>query len=130
MMAAAPSPEHRAAPRLPAAKVPEITGLRLLPFGVEGTLVNISATGALVESDRRVPVNAAVGVQFKGSFSPASVRGRIARCAVATVDRTGRLRFHVGIAFNSSIVVTSAEEEPAPAPSPAPRPRPATWNRW
>jgi hypothetical protein len=136
-MASPVAVEHRAAPRVPAASIPAITGLRLSPIGADATLVNISATGALVECGRRVQIGSAVTVQFQGTFTPSSAEGRVARCAVATVGRTGDLRYHVGIAFKNPIVVAVADdaqtgEQPTPLlpPTPAPRPRGLVRNRW
>ena len=40
---------ERPARRYAAATFPEIRGIRLLPSGAEATLVNLSATGVLVE---------------------------------------------------------------------------------
>jgi hypothetical protein len=130
--------EHRAAPRVPASSVPAITGIRLSPIGADATLVNISATGVLVECGRRVQIGSAVTVQFQGTFSPASAEGRVARCAVATVGRTGDLRYHVGIAFKNPIVVAApgdqdaagVQQAPIPPAAPAPRPRGMVRNRW
>src|SRR5687768_9164853 len=101
--------ENRSAPRRPALQVPSITGLRISPFGVEGRLVDISTTGLLAECTTRLKVGSSVTVLFEGAFAAASVVGRIARCAVASMGRDGVLRYHVGISFNNPI-----ELEPEP----------------
>jgi hypothetical protein len=98
-----PRVEGRGAPRVPASAVPSITGVRLKPFGADATLLNISATGALVECTTRLRLGTSVTVVFEGTFSPSSVEGRVARSTVATVSKNGVLRYHVGISFQTRI---------------------------
>ena len=108
--------EGRSAPRLQATEVPSIKGVRLRPFGAEATLVNISASGVLVECVTRLRLGTAVTVVFDGTFSPATAEGRVARSTVATVSKNGVLRYHVGIAFQNAIplIVTGvAPSKPA-----------------
>jgi hypothetical protein len=91
--------ENRKAIRRPASDFPQITGLRFKPHGVEATLIDISETGLLAECGERLKPGSAVMAVFEGSFSPGSVEGRVARCAVWSVGRDGRLRYHLGIEF-------------------------------
>lgn len=128
--------EARSAPRLQASLVPSITGVRLSPHGADATLLNISASGVLVECTSRFRLGTAVTVVFDGTFSSSSVEGRVARSSVATMDKNGVLRYHIGIAFNSRIAL---EEPPATAnrqPETVPQPQVATLvpavigNRW
>jgi hypothetical protein len=129
--AAAPLPpgrsEGRGAARVPAAEIPAITGVRLRPFGAEATLLNISASGVLVECVTRLRLGTAVTVVFDGTFTPPIVEGRVARSSVATVSKNGVLRYHVGIAFQKPIPLEVARPAPSvPAPQPAaPPPAPA-----
>jgi hypothetical protein len=116
--------EGRGAPRLAASDVPSITGVRLRPFGAEATLMNISASGVLVECVTRLRLGTAVTVVFDGTFSPAIVEGRVARSSVATVSKNGVLGYHVGIAFQKPIPLdvprptVTAAAEPAPPAAP------------
>jgi hypothetical protein len=107
--------ENRASVRRAASDVPSITGLRFKPHGVEANLVDISATGLLAECTERLKPGSNVTAVFEGTFTPNAVEGRIARCAVWSVGRDGRLRYHVGIAFSKPIPL----EGDAPAPAPA-----------
>jgi hypothetical protein len=100
------------ATRIPASRMPSITGVRISPAGVEGTLVNISATGVLVECDRRLKPLSSVTVIFHGTFQPASISSKVARCAVAGIGGDGALRYHVGVAFNAKITLEQAPEPP------------------
>jgi len=97
--------EARHAPRRPATDVPEITRLRISPRGTEAALVNISTSGLLVECSEGLRPRSQVTVVFEGGFSPSSVEGRVARCAVASVTPKGTLRYHVGIAFSKPIAL-------------------------
>jgi len=148
-----PGAENRAAARRPASSVPTITGMRISPRGADAVLINISATGLLAECAERVQTGSNVTVVFEGGFTPRSVEGRVVRNSVSSMAN-GRLRYHVGIAFNKPIVLEdlppepvreaeaapAAVPEPAPvvvapvaaiaAPAPAPAPPPLLRNRW
>jgi hypothetical protein len=100
--------EGRSAPRLPASAVPGIKGVRLSPHGTEATLMNISASGILVECVSRLRLGTAVTTVFDGTFSPATIEGRVARSSVANVSKKGVLQYHIGIAFNKPIVLEAA----------------------
>lgn len=100
--------EHRSAPRRPASAVPGIKGVRLSPHGSEATLLNISASGILVECTSRLRLGTAVTTVFDGTFSPSTIEGRVARSSVANVSKKGVLQYHIGIAFNKAIVFEAA----------------------
>jgi PilZ domain len=128
--------EARTAPRVPASAVAGIKGIRLSPHGTEATLLNISASGILVECTSRLRLGTAVTTIFDGTFSPASVEGRVARSSVANVSKKGILQYHIGIAFLSPIAFDQAPaaeipqpDAPPQAPSAAPVP-PVIGNRW
>lgn len=124
-----------AAPRIPAADVPAIKGLRFSPHGADAKLINISTSGLLAECSSRLKVGSTTAVLFEGAFPEVSVVGRIARCEVSTMGKDGVLRYYVGIDFNKPIsleqfaTARTASAAPAQAKSavPAaepPRPRP------
>lgn len=94
--------EHGDARRLPAAQVPAIESVRLSPPGAEVTLINISQRGLLAECRTSLRPGMRITVTFSGSFTPAAVRGRVARTAVAAMAQDG-LRYHIGIAFDAPI---------------------------
>jgi hypothetical protein len=97
--------------RYPASAFPEIQGIRLAPLGVVATLVNMSATGVLVECASRPVPGAAVTVHFKGTFNPASIEGRVVRCEVAGIAADGSLRFHLGLAFTTRLALPNEAED-------------------
>jgi hypothetical protein len=119
---------ERPARRYAASSFPEIQGIRLVPSGASATLVNLSATGILVESTSRSVPGMVLTVEFAGTFSPASVEGRVIRCEVIGIGADGSLRFNIGLAFTTPIALpTGAADEPgarAPAPASSP-PAPA-----
>jgi hypothetical protein len=117
--------EKRNAFRYPASELPSITGLRLSPHGAEATLVNISTTGLLAECAVRLKTGSTVTVQFEGTFTPATVQGRVARCSVARVSSSGTLMYHVGLAFSDAIALPAELERPAAAAPPDPPEPPA-----
>jgi hypothetical protein len=120
--AVGPAGERRAAHRWEASTMKAITGLRLSPCGGDASLVNISESGILAKSNTKLQQGAPVTVVLDGTFSPSMITGRVARCVVADIDSSGVLWYHVGIAFNKTIVIQGA----APAPVPAT----AVRNRW
>jgi PilZ domain-containing protein len=103
----------RAAQRLPASAVPAITGLRIQ--GQKAILINISETGLLAEcGERQMPGNR-LTVMVDGAFAPATMRCRVTRTSVAALGSDGKLRYHVGVQFDSRITL----DIPAPVEAPA-----------
>lgn len=96
------------APRLTASQVPSIKGISLSPPGTEVTLLNISVTGMLVEGDHRFRTGADVMAVFDGTLDPPSVPGRVVRCAVASINTDGVLKYHVGIEFRRRVTLDDA----------------------
>jgi len=123
--------ERRAATRYPASLVPSITGLRMSPHGADAVLVNISETGLLAECTERLQTGSQVTVNFEGDFTRGSIGGQVVRVLVAAMANDGRLRYHIGIAFDSRIVLEGlpmpSAKPAAAAPAPA---EPAVRNRW
>lgn len=108
--------DTQVARRRRATHVPEITGIWLTPTGGDATLVNISASGVLVECNSRVAPRTLLTVRFLGTFSPASAEGRVARCLVAGIGKDGAIRYHIGIAF-TEMIPFDVEEVPATSES-------------
>ena len=135
-------PSGRKARRWPAAALPEITGIRISPRGIEGKLVNISQSGLLAECRDRLQTGSPVTIIFDGTFSPSRVRGSVARNCVASMSSDGGILYHVGIAFTASIDLSHLAHEndgpaeppavtpPAPVPAPSPSPSRVVRNRW
>ena len=105
--------EVRVDPRIPAAAMPSIRTVKLSP-GETVTLINISATGVLVEGPTRFVPRTRVAVTFEGGFVPAQVRGRVVRCQVASIA-SGRLCYQTGIAFDTRISLPETDATPDPA---------------
>ena len=125
-------PDQRTAPRIPAASVPSIEAVRLSPGDTITTLVNISTSGVLVEGTSKFRPGSAVTIHFVGTFTPTSVRGRVARTIVASLGKDGVLHYMVGIAFDEPISLEEhmADPEPASQPADAPRVTSRLQNRW
>jgi hypothetical protein len=137
--------EQRAALRVPAAQVPSIQGVRISGNDDVSTLVNISTSGVLVECAFKPRPGSAVTLDFLGTFTPATIRGRVARTIVASLNKHGILRYMVGIAFETPIVLDpleAAADRPTadaspdsgamalPELAPAPRLSSRLQNRW
>jgi hypothetical protein len=110
----------RVASRYPASAFPEIEGIRLTPASVAATLVNMSATGMLVQCASRALPGSALTVHFKGTFDPASIKSRVVRCEVAGIAADGSLRYHLGLAFATRIALPNEAGDDAGAREAAP----------
>jgi hypothetical protein len=135
----------RVARRYPASAFPGIKEVRLTPLEVAATLVNLSATGILVECANRPPLGGLLTVHFAGTFVPATIPARVVRCEVTGIAADGSLRYHLGLAFSERIALpeeleadgdaqaTPAAIPPAVAPAAsasAPASTPILRNRW
>jgi hypothetical protein len=136
---------RRVDPRYPAAAIPAITGLRLSP-GEAVTLVNMSASGVLVEGKTRFVPGTRVTVHFEGTIKPSQIKARVVRCQVSAIGSGGSLQYQSAIAFEGRMEIPvdgaalsgpagPAEEAPAKkgkaaAPAPPPPAPPRVYNRW
>ena len=89
---------RRVDPRYPAAVMPAITAMRLSP-GEAVTLVNISASGVLVEGKTRFVPGTRVTVHFEGTIKPNQIKARVVRCQVSAIGGGGSLQYQSAIAF-------------------------------
>ncbi len=109
-------------PRYPAEAISAITGMRLSP-GEAVRLVNLSASGVLVEGKTRFVPGTRVGVIFEGPKAPPTVKGRVVRCQVSAIAGGGSLQYQSAIQFETKIEVpvdeASLPQQAAPA-APAP----------
>lgn len=147
--AAVAESNRRVDPRYPAAAIPAITAMRLSP-GEAVTLVNISASGVLVEGRTRFVPGTRVTVHFEGTIKPNQIKARVVRCQVSAIGGGGSLQYQSAIAFEgrmelpvdeaalpASAAPSPVEETPPPkkgkaaagAP-PAPAAPPRVYNRW
>jgi PilZ domain-containing protein len=133
-----PDPRHR-----PEA-VPEIAALRLSP-GDAGQIVNISASGLLMQSHTRYAPGGRVTVHFEGPIATKQIKGRIVRCEVSAIGEKGALEYQTAVAFygrlslavNDDKPFTTTVEEPDPpqaaessASAEEPEDAPESLNRW
>ena len=110
--------------RYPASAVPAITGMRLSP-GDSVTLVNISASGVLVEGKTRFVPGTRVNVIFEGPVKPPQIKGRVVRCQVSSIGGAGVLHYQSAIAFEGRVELPVEEAAlPAPVEEPPPPPPP------
>jgi PilZ domain-containing protein len=130
-------------PRYPAEAISAITSMRLSP-GDAVRLVNISASGVLVEGKTRFVPGTRVSVIFEGPRAPAAVKGRVVRCQVSAIAGGGSLQYQSAIQFEQKIEVPVDEAALPQAPAPtAPAPAktagskkqeqhapPKAYNRW
>ena len=137
---------RRVDPRYPAAAIPAITGLRLSP-GEAVTLVNMSASGVLVEGKTRFVPGTRVTVHFEGTIKPSQIKARVVRCQVSAIGSGGSLQYQSAIAFEGRMEIpvegaalpgpaAPVEDAPPPkkgktaAPAPPPPAPPRVYNRW
>jgi hypothetical protein len=131
-------------PRYPAEAISAITGMRLSP-GDTVRLVNLSASGVLVEGKTRFVPGTRLGVIFEGPKAPPTVKGRVVRCQVSAIAGGGSLQYQSAIQFEQKIEVpvdeASLPQQAAPVVAPPPKaagskkqdeplPPPKLQNRW
>jgi hypothetical protein len=104
-------PIERVAPRAPGSLVPNIERVRLLPLGVEGSIVNISVRGVLISCRKKLGAGMAVRIVFEGNGAPPPTSGKVARSLVASIGQSGEVWYHVGIAFDQPIEFESPATE-------------------
>ncbi len=107
---------RRVDPRYPASAIPAITGTRLSP-GEAVTLVNISASGVLVEGKTRFVPGTRVTVHFEGAIKPNQMKARVVRCQVSAIGGGGSLQYQSAIAFDGRMDLP-VEEAALPHPAP------------
>jgi hypothetical protein len=125
---------RRAEPRHPPSAVPEITSIRLSP-GETSRLINISATGLLVESLARHAPGGGVTVHFDGAIATKQIKGRVVRCHVSAIAENGALHYQTAVAFKARLRLAideagAPDEAATSTPADAPDDSPETLNRW
>lgn len=121
--AAVAESNRRVDPRYPAAAIPAITGMRLSP-GEAVTLVNISASGVLVEGKTRFVPGTRVTVHFEGTIKPNQIKARVIRCQVSAIGSGGSLQYQSAIAFEGRMDLPVDEAVAPPPPPPVEEPAP------
>ena len=106
----------RADPRYPASVLPGITGMRLSP-GDTVRLLNISASGVLVEGKTRFVPGTRVTVIFEGPAALKNVKGKVVRCQVSSIGGGGSLQYQSAIAFEAKIELPVDEAALPPQPT-------------
>jgi hypothetical protein len=89
--------------------------VRLLPGGAV-ELLNVSATGALVESKHRLATGTSVVMVIEGD-RPQRLQGSVVRSTVTAIHRDSTMTYQLGIAFNPDSKLEGVLEEPEPAPA-------------
>lgn len=126
---------QRVAPRTAGSLVPGIEAVRLLPLGVEGSIVDISTRGALILCCKKLSAGMAARIVFVGSRPPKPVSGKVVRSLVSKIGQGGELWYHVGIAFDEPIEFESPANadrqiEDADGQAEQPATPPKFVNRW
>jgi hypothetical protein len=130
--------DTRLHPRYPAESIDGITSVRLSPGDVV-TLVNLSASGILVEGKTRFVPGTRLTVIFEGPGAPSPAKGRVIRCQVSAIGEGGSLQYQSAITFDETIDVPlgnppeMSESPPVEKPAPANRSKPQSQrpqNRW
>ena len=85
----------------------ETQEVKLSPGG-PAELINLSATGALVETTARLAVGASTSVCIGGA-RPQRLAGRVARCQVCGIHRNNTMTYQLAIEFEASTQVELAD---------------------
>ncbi len=99
--------------RVPGQQVASSQTVRLTPGG-EVELLNISATGALVETRHRLATGTSL-VMSIGGDRPQRLPGEVVRSTVTAIHRDSTMTYQLGIAFRADTKFEGVPEEPDPA---------------
>jgi hypothetical protein len=114
--------------RMPGSEVAPGREVKLSPGGT-AELIDISATGALVETSTMFTLGAAVRV-LVGGARPQRLAGRVVRSQVCAIHRDSTMSYHVAIAFDDPTQLNGAPDGSAAASATAAAPtegNPAAW---
>jgi hypothetical protein len=105
--------------RIPAAEVDGGNDVKLVPGGTVD-LINLSDTGALVESKTRCAVGAAVTLCVGGD-NPRRLQARVVRCNVSAIHRDSSMSYQLALTFDdgASADAISAQDVTVDAPAAA-----------
>jgi hypothetical protein len=94
--------------------------VKLTPGGV-AELLNVSATGALVESRHRLATGTTVMMSIDGE-RPQRLHGSVVRSTVTAIHRDSSMTYQLGIAFNPGTTLDGVVEEQDPVSAEAASP--------
>ena len=94
-------PERRSTPRKTSFEEHGIMGVRVRP-GRDGSVVDVSAGGMLIDTIHRLLPGTTVEVLLAGADRRTTIRGRIVRCAVASLHGSV-VRYRGAVRFDRSI---------------------------
>jgi hypothetical protein len=103
--------ERRATPRTSPVAWSGLERARLRP-GRTAHIVDLSAGGALIETDWRLLPGARVELQLGDSTSRFTVAGRILRCHVTLLGRE-RIRYRGAVVFEQRLALGQPGEDPS-----------------
>jgi hypothetical protein len=95
------SQERRLSKRFASADDHGISSARVRP-GHDASLVDVSSSGALIETHHRLLPGSSIELQLNGQQRRASMRGRVVRCAVVRLRASG-VWYRGAIAFEQAL---------------------------
>jgi hypothetical protein len=85
----------------------------------------------MARCQKRLVPGAAVTVSTAGTFTPAVIKGRVARCEVGGIGKDGAIHYKIGIVFDETVSLPDEGRDPATEPRPVEgSPEPDLQNRW
>jgi hypothetical protein len=108
--------ERRQTPRRTEAAAHGVLGVRIRP-GHAASLLDISCGGAAIETTQRLLPGTLVELQLETQHRRACARGRIARCAVVSVE-ADRLSYRAAVCFEESIATLLSQTTEKTVPDP------------
>jgi hypothetical protein len=96
--------ERRAWPRTRCGGRGLVAGARLLP-GRDVQILDLSCSGAFIETSHRILPGARVELYFPGGRAPYRVRGLITRSHVAVLDRERGIRYRGALMFDERLML-------------------------
>lgn len=95
--------------------------VKLIPGGV-AELIDLSDTGALVETPMKLASGVPVTLCIGGADHPQRLPGRTVRCQVCAIHRDSTMTYQIAIAFDQPAAIEALLEAPAISITPVPAP--------
>jgi CheY-like chemotaxis protein len=103
--------DRRRARRRPASELPGLWAIRL-PLGPDAKVVDISSSGALVETSFKITSGSTMDLQVLGQNINLRMPARMVRSEVASVDRLG-VRYRAAAAFSEELDILELHTVPS-----------------
>jgi hypothetical protein len=114
--------ERRRHPRKPPSAIPHLKAVRIVA-GPEAKLINISRSGALIETEARLAPSSQIGLRLVTAEAVLMLKGRVVYSRTAALG-SSTIRFQSAIEFDEELLLVDSDATPATQSDSTPPARP------